>query len=195
MDSKEFVSYYTGIGSRNTPPDIGVIMRNIASKLYKDGFMLRSGGANGADTFFEEGVWSNIPTAMAGSAGYCSEIYIPWDNFNKRNEESGYIIPSTFSNFHEALEIAESVHPCWTKCSQGAKLLHARNVYQVLGADLKTPSDFLICWAEEDINGNIKGGTRTAVELAHRNKIPVYNMYRFDHLEWINNLVFKGSIY
>jgi len=48
-------------------------------------------------------------------------------------------------------------------CSDYAKKLHGRNVKQVLGDDLKTPSDFLLCWTKE---GKDVGGTRTAIVLA-----------------------------
>lgn len=56
---------YTGIGSRETPPEIQEIMTNYARKLDKLGFILRSGGAMGADTAFEKGSTNK-------------EIYLPW---------------------------------------------------------------------------------------------------------------------
>ena len=48
--------YYAGIGSRDCPEDIGLIMTELARELEKGGWILRSGGAIGADTFFENGI-------------------------------------------------------------------------------------------------------------------------------------------
>jgi len=61
--------YYTGIGSRETPKKILVLMDKLAQKLEKQGYVLRSGGAAGADTAFAENVVKK-------------EIFIPWNNFN-----------------------------------------------------------------------------------------------------------------
>lgn len=49
---------YAGIGSRQTPDDILELMHRIGSTLAINGFTLRSGGAVGADTAFEQGAVS-----------------------------------------------------------------------------------------------------------------------------------------
>jgi predicted Rossmann fold nucleotide-binding protein DprA/Smf involved in DNA uptake len=49
------MKYYAGIGSRETPKEICNKMTEIASLLEKQDFVLRSGGANGADSAFEKG--------------------------------------------------------------------------------------------------------------------------------------------
>lgn len=148
--------YYTGVGSRETPVVVGMKMVAIAKVMSDKGYVLRSGGADGADSYFESGV------PLTGE----KEIYLPWKKFNN-NQSSLYDISS------EAFAIAKTIHPNWKALSEGAKKLHARNVYQVLGTDLKTPSEFVICWTK---NGESTGGTRTAIELAIKNKIPVYNL-------------------
>src|SRR5690606_30646410 len=119
---------------------------NIATFLSEEGFILRSGGAPGADTFFEQGVYDPE----------LKHIYLPEKGFNKNPSQ-------LFGVCDKALEIAEQIHPAWDRCKPYARLLHARNVYQVLGKTLDTPSDFLICWTE---GGEEKGGTRTAIKLA-----------------------------
>ena len=58
----------------------------------------------------------------------------------------------------------------------GAKALHTRNVYQVLGLDLNTPSEFVVCYADVDKHNNVIGGTATAVNIAKEVGIPVYNI-------------------
>lgn len=46
---------YTGVGSRDTPHEILELMELIARGLSNRGYILRSGGARGADTVFERG--------------------------------------------------------------------------------------------------------------------------------------------
>ena len=68
--------YYTGVGSRETPKDVLDLMEKIAYKLSKKGWILRSGGAEGADSAFFQGCEKYSSTPIA-------EIYIPWNGFNK----------------------------------------------------------------------------------------------------------------
>ena len=51
--------------------------------------------------------------------------------------------------------------------------MHARNTHQVLGADLKIPSLFVVCWTKD---GQLKGGTAQALRLADLHSIPIYNL-------------------
>ena len=49
------MKYYAGIGSRKTPHDTCDLMTKIAIALDNRGYILRSGGAKGADKAFEAG--------------------------------------------------------------------------------------------------------------------------------------------
>lgn len=147
---------YTGIGSRQTPPEILALMTELAKTLAKKGLTLRSGGADGADSAFEAG------------AGENKEIFLPWKGFNQ-NPSGLYTIPE------KAFSLAGSVHPAWGRLSQGARKLHARNTQQALGQNLDQPSIFLIFYAPEK-NGTVQGGTATAVALARKNGIPTHNL-------------------
>jgi len=80
--------YYAGIGARATPPGMLDLMSRIANKLEGMGYILRSGGAAGADTAFERGVINAanrqiyLPSAqfnsrMAGAAGYINAAQLP----------------------------------------------------------------------------------------------------------------------
>lgn len=138
--------FYTGVGSRSTPPHILEIMTNLARKLALEGWILRSGGAQGADSAFEYGA-----TLVNGP----KEIYRTSDA-NKA-----------------ALEMASTIHPAWHRCSDYVRKLHARNCFQVLGRDLRTPSSFLVCWT---LGGADIGGTRTAIVLARNHNIEVINL-------------------
>lgn len=149
--------YYTGIGSRETPRNVLNFMTELATKFEAANYILRSGGAPGADTAFENGV-DNVNN---------KEIYLPWKNFG--DSKSPY-----YEIGIDALKMAENYHPAWDRCSEAAKKLHARNCYQVLGVDLNTPSEFIICWTK---NGEASGGTGQALRIALDHDINIINLY------------------
>jgi hypothetical protein len=150
----EVLKYYCGVGSRQTPDEVMAEMRMIAAILRENGYILNSGGADGADTAFEDG------------AGDEKQIFLPWEGFNGRD---GIVAGGKTA----ARKIAMRIHPYWDNLTQGGKKLHTRNACQVLGFDLKTPVDFVVCWTPD---GKPSGGTRTAVIIAEEHGIPVYNL-------------------
>lgn len=156
---------YTGIGSRETPLNILNQMFILAVDLGQAGYTLRSGGADGADTYFEFG---------ADFGEYPKEIYLPWPGFNGRTNAK--LDEATV----EAHAIAAYYHPNWQYLKRGAKLLHARNVHQVFGPDVSTieaceenKSDFVICWTKGGKGG---GGTGQAIRIADAYNVPVYDL-------------------
>lgn len=153
--------YYAGIGSRETPLHICNKMTKLAQWLANKKYILRSGGADGADLAFEKGVWQPKH----------KEIYLPWKGFND-SKSPFYNTPP------EAYEIAEKFHPRWSQLKIGAKKLHSRNVLQILGQDLKTPSKFVICWTSD---GEASGGTGQAMRIAADRNIPIFNLYHSSH--------------
>lgn len=145
---------YAGIGSRKTPRTIQSLMTKCANQLHNEGFTLRSGGAQGADTAFELG------------AQLRKEIYLPWRRFNGNDSH-------LFQIDQLAYAMARRYHPAWDRCSPAARKFHARNCYQMLGRDLATPADFVLCWTP---NGAPVGGTGQALRIADDYQIPVINM-------------------
>ena len=162
--------HFTMIGSRETPDVALANLRSIATHFGNAGWTGRSGGADGADTCLENAVIEKM------------EIFLPWADFNYRKADGDvYINTATTPCVGDAYEIASELHPVWHKITRGAKKLHARNVFQILGRDLKTPSDCVICYAKPvGDKGHVKGGTATAVKLALENNIPVFNLYHED---------------
>lgn len=158
--------YYAGIGSRETPESMRLVMKELARKLEEKGWILRSGGADGADSAFESGVTN---PAM-------KEIYLPWKGFQD-NPSDLYDL----SNFGEAEVIAKKFHKGYNYLSQGAQKLMTRNTYQVLGKDLNTPVRFLICWTpdgcqDQESRSRKTGGTGQAISIAESLGIPVFNL-------------------
>lgn len=163
---------YAGIGSRETPEPVLKLMFKIAGLLGRKGYTLRSGAADGADTAFELG---------CNSVGGKKEIWLPWKGFNKHEDTGLYPNPGHFAKAEIALS-----H--WDRLSQGAKRLHARNVGQVLGSNIETPVDFVLCWTQDGATTRSKctsktGGTGTAIKLADDAKIPVINLSTYSNVE------------
>lgn len=175
--------YYTGVGSRETPPEILTVMTRLGVYLAQRGLVLRSGGADGADAAFEQGCDKVNPKLK--------QIFLPWDNFNKRTDrETGVIVKIDPHVEKQASKIAEEIHPAWnTALTQGAKKLHTRNVFQVLGPTINEPSNFLVGYATLDKNGQPKGGTRTAIKLAEKFNVRNYNLFKQEDLDRVLKLL------
>lgn len=89
----------------------------------------------------------------------------------------------------ESMAMAGKFHPVWNAkkkdgspvVSDFAKRLHGRNPFQVLGRNLATPSEFLICWTPDGCTKHSErrfetGGTGTAISIASVYNIPVHNL-------------------
>ena len=165
--------YYAGIGSRETPINVMETMRNIAIILERQGLVLRSGGANGADDAFEKGVSNSCN----------KDIYLPYPEFNGRSsKKSPFIyIPFGDEDFDKAYESIIH-HPSKGKMGASAKNMMLRNYFQLYGIRNQPKSEFVICWTPDAANGTtIKttyetGGTGQCIRLAAIEKIPVYNL-------------------
>ena len=150
------MKYYAGIGSRETPLDIQELMTHLAKQFTKYKYILRSGGADGADAAFEVGAQQ-------------AEIFLPWNGFNGRYVDSTryYVPPFSY-------EYVEAYHPAPERLSRAAQKLMSRNTYQILGSDLQSPVDFVVCWTSD---GKASGGTGQALRIAQDLHIPIFNLY------------------
>lgn len=155
---------YTGVGSRKTPMYVCELMVDFARRAAARGWILRSGACPiGADAAFEAGV------DATPEQDHLKEIYWPWPEFRDDVTTRKEFLQPTAA----AYDMAATIHPKWKTLSRGEKALHARNCHQVLGLDLTRPSDFLICWTP---GGQLQGGTATAIRLAMRNDITIFNL-------------------
>lgn len=167
--------HYAGIGSRETPDEVQRLMVSVARRLAARGFTLRSGAAKGADSAFEAG------------AGGKAHIFLPWPGFNDS--------PSEFEQPTElAATIASIVHPRWEQLDEKAKALQARNTHQILGADCRSPVDFVVTWTKDGCQTEARrtrdtGGTGQAIALADRWGIPVFNLARPGTLDLIKERI------
>ena len=170
------MKFYTGIGSRETPPGVEPMIQEICTFLNKLEYTLRSGGAPGADSKFE--------TNFLGE----KEIYQPWKGFNG-NKSDLFLDSMDIEIVDKARQIAKEHHPSWNNLSEPAKKLMTRNTFQVLGKDLKSPSKFVVCWTQ---GGGIKGGTGQAMRISKSLNVPIFNLFNKDSMYKLK--IFVNSI-
>lgn len=170
--------YWTGIGGRIITSELESRMHTIGADLALLGYILRSGAADGSDAAFEFGC-----DCVDGK----KEIYLPHKKFNGHPSEF-YV--KKWKLRKEAEEIAAKHHPNWEACLRPenyfSRCAHIRNVAQVLGWDLNTPSDFVVCYTW---NGTKVGGTATAMSIAESMNIPVCNLFHPDAEDVLNFLL------
>ncbi|AFQ22269.1 DprA-like DNA recombination-mediator protein [Pectobacterium phage My1] len=161
-------------------------MSDMAVELYYLGLTLLSGRAEGPDWAFQRGA----EYAMTESGGIVrQQIYLPKDSFNRKFGNIGARNPQHWSNYSDAEDIMETLHPKGQYLTGFSRQAHTRNVYQILGDDLATPVSFVICYAKPLGKVRVSGGTATAVALAHRLGIPVYNLYDEKNIEAVYDLI------
>ena len=165
MENKLNTKIYAGIGSRQTPDNVCDLMVKIASFHAKKGNKLRTGAADGADSAFIHGHYKETRENI--------EIYIPWDSFNGFYDRDENVYSGCC---YKSKSIASEYHPRWETLPESVKMLMARNTYQVLGKNLRTPVDFVLCWTPFNRKGDPVGGTSQAIRIAKAYDIPVINL-------------------
>lgn len=183
--------FYAGIGSRATPLGVKRVLEPYVKALRLMGYTLRTGGAYGADQYFEE--CSLEPLRQAPKDVEPVVVYLPWE---------GYTTPSGKGlSYHRVVgergllqEEASCHHPAWVKCSEATRKLHARNVAILLGEDLKQHAQFVICWTGDGVECGEEttvntGGTGHGIRVASFYGIPVYNVFRDESRERLRRLV------
>jgi hypothetical protein len=177
------VIYITGIGNRAINHDGIKAIKDICSFLkdledeYEIIFKLRSGGANGADHYFEKNMENKV-------------IYLPWVGFNNKKpiktskihqyaatERNSFNIKASKTR----LPLLKKILPYWDKLPSKIKKFHFRNTFQILGHSFpEIKSDVCVYWAILNKKQEVKGGTRTAVALAEEYGIPTLNLFTMD---------------
>ena len=79
----------------------------------------------------------------------------------------------------EALMLVDEYHPAPSALTDYGRLLIARNGFQILGQDLDTPCEFVLCWTPDGAETSTTintGGTGQAIRIANAYNIPVFNL-------------------
>lgn len=167
IEHRDTLKYVTFVGSREASGEELIKYGILASEYAKRGYTLRSGNAEGFDQII-----NNAPEQQR-------EIYLPYASFGPKCS-GNKLIPSTFSNYHQAVEIVKKLHPNKHLNNMQMQYL-ARDVYQVLGEDLQTPSEVLYCWTKDGAETieeltPATGGTAMAIRVALYYHIPIINL-------------------
>lgn len=162
--------YYAGIGARATPLEFLDKMTHYAGILEDLGYILRSGGAQGADQAFEDGVKNKENL----------EIFTP-----KMLENT-----QKYDNFYEiAAKYALCDDNIFKKWKLYVQKLFARNMMIILGPGNNEKVDFVACWSPVDDYADASGGTPHGIRCALDHEIPVFNFYhREDEASFIKFL-------
>ena len=149
-----------GIGARGTPEKYCQMFEEFGAYAMSQGWWIRSGHADGADYAFEKGALKN------------TIVYLPYKSFNKKLPMLGR--PHAEKELRDdAMKIVFYHQEYARKLDRGVQMIKQRNVFQVLGTDLDTPSDIVVCWT---IDGKVTGGTGLALEIARVHGIPIINL-------------------
>ena len=136
-----------------------------------------------------------------------AEIYIPNRGFPKKmgtSLKSYYLIPKekygTGSKglYRQAMCLIhdKKIHKGWKNCDGWIMDLHNRNMFQVLGQDLKTLSNFTVCYTSGGEKTYEKthygtGGTATAINASDLHNVEVFNLGNKEDYLRLHNFVEK----
>jgi len=134
---------FAGIGNRHIDDQIRYAIKTCSRLIHQKGYVLVSGGARGCDEEFE--------------------AFFP---------EHRKIILRARDATQKAIKMAEDFHPAWHQCNSYARALLGRNAMIIMGEDLKTPADFVLCYCANEE----RGGTALSLNIARFYKIPVFNL-------------------
>lgn len=160
--------FYTGVGSRETPPDVLNSMYEIALRMEQHGYILRTGGAVGADQAFRNGAQEY-------------QIYSPYDWHERHAFAPDVTHKYSEEAWQKATLLSAELHPAWGRCGEYARRLLTRNTFQVMGCHMVLPSQFLVCWTPDGATHGkdttrATGGTGQTIRVASHFNIPVFNL-------------------
>lgn len=150
-----------GIGSRSTPANNLSEIGLVSSWCRHRGIWIRSGHADGADKAFEK---EADPDRLV--------VFLPWRNYNREGPARGTVVVTRWTP--ELAAVVNRIHPTPGLLSRGAALMMARNAQIILGANLDTPVNAVVCWTPDEE----RGGTSFGIRLAREHGIPVFNLNR-----------------
>ena len=147
---------------------------NVCMRLAQLGITFTSGLCEiGMDGIAQKAYSKAVDLGLAKESQF--EVYVA-DQYNIRRStlpRKHLAIVRNKDLISETERIASEVHPAWDRCNEWARGMHSRNCHQILGYDLQSPVDAVICWTPD---GKIQGGTATAIRIALNYNIPVFNL-------------------
>ena len=159
---------------------------NVCMRLAQLGITFTSGLCElGMDGIAQKAYSKAVDLGLAKESQF--EVYVA-DQYNIRRStlpRKHLAIVRNKDLISETERIASEVHPAWDRCNEWARGMHSRNCHQILGYDLKSPVDAVICWTPD---GKMVGGTRTALLLTQDAGIPIFNLGVSDKKSVLNDI-------
>ena len=159
---------------------------NVCMRLAQLGITFTSGLCElGMDGIAQKAYSKAVDLGLAKESQF--EVYVA-DQYNIRRStlpRKHLAIVRNKDLISETERIASEVHPAWDKCNEWARGMHSRNCHQILGYDLQSPVDAVICWTPD---GKVVGGTATALKLSMKYDIPVFNLGVSDKKSVLNDI-------
>ena len=159
---------------------------NVCMRLAQLGITFTSGLCEiGMDGIAQKAYSKAVDLGLAKESQF--EVYVA-DQYNIRKStlpRRHLAIVRNKDLISETERIASEVHPAWDRCNEWARGMHSRNCHQILGYDLQSPVDAAICWTPD---GKIQGGTATAIRIALKYNIPVFNLGVSDKESVLNDI-------
>ena len=159
---------------------------NVCMRLAQLGITFTSGLCEiGMDGIAQKAYSKAVDIGLAKESQF--EVYVA-DQYNIRRStlpRKHLAIVRNKDLISETERIASEVHPAWDRCNEWARGMHSRNCHQILGYDLQSPVDAVICWTPD---GKIQGGTATAIRISMKYDIPVFNLGVSDKKSVLNDI-------
>ena len=159
---------------------------NVCMRLAQLGITFTSGLCEiGMDGIAQKAYSKAVDLGLAKESQF--EVYVA-DQYNIRRStlpRRHLAIVRNKDLISETERIASEVHPAWDRCNEWARGMHSRNCHQILGYDLQSPVDAVICWTPD---GKIQGGTATAIRISMKYDIPVFNLGVSDKKSVLNDI-------
>ena len=159
---------------------------NVCMRLAELGVIFTSGLCElGMDGIAQKAYSQAVDLGLAKESQF--EVYVA-DQYNIRKStlpRKHLAIVRNKDLISETERIASEVHPAWDRCNEWARGMHSRNCHQILGYDLQSPVDAVICWTPD---GAVVGGTATALKLSMKAGIPIFNLGVSDKKSVLNDI-------
>lgn len=159
---------------------------NVCMRLAQLGITFTSGLCElGMDGIAQKAYSKAVDLRYANETQF--EVYVA-DQYNIRRStlpRKHLAIVRNKDLISETERIASEVYLAWDRCNEWARGMHSRNCHQILGYDLQSPVDAVICWTPD---GAVVGGTATSLKLSMKHNIPVFNLGVSDKKSVLNDI-------
>jgi len=166
------------VGSRTLDPSALALLTAIGASLVTAGWIVHSGGAQGADQAFARGAAHALGTTVHPAGGLV--IHLPWASYERAaadaavRQSGGRALIDTQPFTPDERATALQFHPAPDRLSPAGITLMTRNVRivrpQGLAAD---PVHLVIAYPSNRLGG---GGTGQAIRLAESFGIPIHDL-------------------